>query len=227
MTYEELVEKARQTYGKADASGIEGHLAYQFNITGEAEGAFYLEINNGQVRIEPYEYYDRDVLFTMTAKTLIKLGTGALDPVLAYTTGKLKVQGSLDKALLLKKLTVPAEAVAETEGTACVETATEVETADASATSAEASGADAACAEEDAAEKACEETTVEEDATKACAETVAEASSQENTAEASAEDAAAAAAEETTPVKETAATEKNEGSKAKTGKWKGGKKKKR
>lgn len=36
MTYEELVEKARAAFGAADASGIEGHVAYQFNITGEA-----------------------------------------------------------------------------------------------------------------------------------------------------------------------------------------------
>ena len=160
MTYEELVEKARQTYGRADASGIEGHLAYQFNITGEAEGAFYLEISDGQIKIEPYEYYDRDVLFTMSAKTLIKLGTGALDPVLAYTTGKLKVQGSLDKALLLKKLTVPAdeadvaeEAVSGTDATeeASVETEAEEETASADkAVSTEETAGEEACVKEEA-----------------------------------------------------------------------------
>ena len=106
MTYEELVEQARQTYGRADASGIDGHVAYQFNITGEAEGAFYLEVSDGKVNIEPYEYFDRDVLFTTTAETLIKIAMGKLDPVWAYTTGKLKVQGSIEKALLLKELSV-------------------------------------------------------------------------------------------------------------------------
>ena len=104
MTYEELVAKAREVYGKADASGIKGHVAYQFNITGEGEGAFYLEIDNGVIKIEPYEYFDRDVLFTMTAKNLIKIGLGELDPVWAFTTGRLKLEGSIDKALLLKDL---------------------------------------------------------------------------------------------------------------------------
>ena len=29
---------------EADVSGIREHLAYQFNITGEAEGIFYIEV---------------------------------------------------------------------------------------------------------------------------------------------------------------------------------------
>lgn len=110
MTYEELVEKARAAFGAADASGIEGHVAYQFNITGEAAGAFYLEISEGSVKVEPYEYYDRDVLFTTTAETLLKLGSGEMDPVWAFTVGKLKVEGNIEKALLLKKLSGTVEA---------------------------------------------------------------------------------------------------------------------
>ena len=51
MTYEELVEKARNTYGKADAGKIKEHVAIQFNVTGEAEGIFYLEIADGKVNI--------------------------------------------------------------------------------------------------------------------------------------------------------------------------------
>lgn len=106
MTYEELVAKTREVFGKASAEEIEGHVAYQFNITGEGEGAFYLEINEGQIHIEPYEYYDRDVLFTTTADALIRIGLGELDPMWAVTTGELQVQGSIEKALLLKKLSV-------------------------------------------------------------------------------------------------------------------------
>lgn len=104
MTYEELVEKARELFGKADVSNIGQHIAYQFNITGEAEGAFYLEIKDGTVRVEPYEYYDRDALFTMSAETLIKMGTGELDPMWAFTQGKIRLDGSIEKALLLKDI---------------------------------------------------------------------------------------------------------------------------
>lgn len=53
--------------------------------------------------IEPYEYYDRDAIFICSADTLLKIAAGKLDPVFAFTTGKLKVEGSLDKALELQK----------------------------------------------------------------------------------------------------------------------------
>ena len=103
MTYEELLQKVKDMFSKADVSGIKEHLAFQFNITGEGEGAFYAEVKDGVLSIEPYEYYDRDAIFICSADTLLKIAAGKLDPVFAFTTGKLKVEGSLDKALELQK----------------------------------------------------------------------------------------------------------------------------
>ena len=103
MTYEELFQKVKDMFSKADVSGIKEHLASQFNITGEGEGAFYAEVKDGVLSIEPYEYYDRDAIFICSADTLLKIAAGKLDPVFAFTTGKLKVEGSLDKALELQK----------------------------------------------------------------------------------------------------------------------------
>ena len=104
MTYEELVKQVKTIAAKADASKIPGHVAFQFNIEGEAKGAFYLEIADGKINVEPYEYYDRDVLITCTAETLLKMVKGKLDPVLAFTTKKIKVDGDLGKALVLKEI---------------------------------------------------------------------------------------------------------------------------
>ena len=104
MTFEEMFTKAKNLLDKADASNICEHLAYQFNITGEAKGAFYIEVNNGAVMVEPYEYHDRDVIFTCSADTLFKIASGKVDPVGAVLLGKLKVEGSIDKALKLKEL---------------------------------------------------------------------------------------------------------------------------
>ena len=103
MTYSELFAKARELFAHADVSHIGEHLAFQFNITGEAEGAFYAEVKDGKLYVEPYEYYDRDVIFTCTADTLLKIAAGKADAVLAYTTGKLKVDGDIGKALMLKE----------------------------------------------------------------------------------------------------------------------------
>lgn len=104
MTYEEFFSEVKETFAGADISDVKEHLAYQFNITGEAEGIFYVEAKDGVLNVEPYEYYDRDVMFTCTADTLRKIAEGKLDPVMAVTMQKLKFEGNIDKALKLKDL---------------------------------------------------------------------------------------------------------------------------
>ena len=103
MTYEELMTEIKRIFQKADVSKIKEHIAYQFNIEGEAEGAFYVEIADGKIYIEPFEYFDRDVLFTTNADTLLEIAKGKLDAVKAFTQGSLKVDGDFDKALMLQK----------------------------------------------------------------------------------------------------------------------------
>ena len=104
MTYADMFSKVKGMFMDADVSDIHEHLAYQFNITGEAEGIFYVEVKEGALYVEPYEYFDRDAMFTCSAETLFKIAEGKTDPVLAFTLGKLKVEGNIDKALRLKEL---------------------------------------------------------------------------------------------------------------------------
>ena len=103
MTYEQLFRTIKEMFMKADVSNVSEHLAFQFNITGEGEGAFYAEVKDGVLYVEPYEYYDRDAIFICSADTLLKLASGKLDPIFAFTVGKLKVEGSLEKAMMLQK----------------------------------------------------------------------------------------------------------------------------
>lgn len=104
MTYAEFFSEVKSKFMDADVSDITEHLAYQFNITGEASGIFYVEAKEGELFVEPYEYYDRDAMFTCSAETLMKIAEGKLDPILAVTLQKLKVEGNIDKALKLKDL---------------------------------------------------------------------------------------------------------------------------
>lgn len=87
-----------------DVSDIKEHLAYQFNITGEGSGIFYLEVKEGKLYIEPYEYFDRDAMFTASVDVFAKILDGKMDPVAAFTLQKMKVEGNFDKALKLKEL---------------------------------------------------------------------------------------------------------------------------
>lgn len=102
MTYEKIVEKMRELIARKDVSKVKEHLAYQFNITGEGEGSFYLEVNHGEAHVEPYEYYDRHAIFICTAELLFDIINGKKDPVKAFEEKTLKVEGDLGKALKLK-----------------------------------------------------------------------------------------------------------------------------
>ena len=104
MTYEEFFAEVKEQFQKADVSNVTEHLAYQFNITGEAEGVFYVEVKDGRLYVEPYDYHDRDAVFTAKAETLKMIAAGEQDPILAVTLQKLKVEGNIDKALKLKDL---------------------------------------------------------------------------------------------------------------------------
>lgn len=104
MTYEEMFAQMKEAAQGADASAVEGHLAIQVDIVGEGAGVFYIEVKDGQLYIEPYDYVNRDARLTVSAKDFLKIISGKLDPVTAFTLGRLKVEGSLQKALLLKKI---------------------------------------------------------------------------------------------------------------------------
>ena len=104
MTYEELVAQVQACASKMDAKAITDHLAVQFNVEGEAEGAFYLEISSGHISVEPYEYYDHDVVVIATAKQVLDIFTGKLDPAKALYQGKIKAEGNGSRIGLLNEI---------------------------------------------------------------------------------------------------------------------------
>ena len=103
MTYDSVVQATRKKFLNTDVSSVSGPPDFQFNIFGKDLGIFYIEIKDGQVHVEPYEYYDRNAILTVNATNFTKLINGKLDPVIAFTTGKLKVDGDINAALELIK----------------------------------------------------------------------------------------------------------------------------
>lgn len=103
MKFDEFFTQVKERFITKDTSNISGKLAIQINLTGEAAGAFYIEVKDGCLSIEPYSYNDRDVAITISTDNFRRLIDNKLDPVLAFTTGRLKAEGDLGKALELKK----------------------------------------------------------------------------------------------------------------------------
>lgn len=103
MTFEELLAKVRKIAEKTTVPA-DYFLAVQINITGDNGGVFYVEAKDGKINVEPYPYNDRNCEITISMDNFNKLIDGKLDPVAAFTFGKLKVGGDVGKALEFSKL---------------------------------------------------------------------------------------------------------------------------
>lgn len=105
MTYEQIVAKVKTKYANVDASKIDGTLAIQVNLVGKnTEGIFYIEAKDGKVNVEPYDYHDNKAVVTVAPTNLMKLIDGKMNPVVAYTTGKVSIDGDPGAVLALIEL---------------------------------------------------------------------------------------------------------------------------
>lgn len=102
MTVEQLIGKVHKRLNGKDFNGSE--LAIQVNLTGKIGGVFYVEIRNDEVSVMPYEYIDHDAIVSVTMTNFDKLVTGRLDLMETVDAGKIKVEGNLDKVVLLAEL---------------------------------------------------------------------------------------------------------------------------
>lgn len=102
MTFEEIYSKIKAYFDEKDFSSFgNGVYSYEFDITGEGEGKFYLEVRDGQCELQPYDYKNSTCAFTVNARHIDALLTRALPPVDAYATGRLRVRGDVSAAFRL------------------------------------------------------------------------------------------------------------------------------
>ncbi len=101
MTYEKIVSYVKKAIGKKNVSKINEHIAVQVDVTGEGEGAFYIEVKDGALNIDSYEYYDHDAKLIIAGNDLIDLVDGKMDAVKAYSEGVFAVEGNLEKLTTL------------------------------------------------------------------------------------------------------------------------------
>lgn len=106
MTYHELVEKVTEAYAKVDAKNVKEHIAVQYNVYGEGEGAFYIEISNGRIEVAPFEYYDRDAIIAIAGEALLDVVTSKTTYEAIEEAGRLVVVGNADKANKLMSLPI-------------------------------------------------------------------------------------------------------------------------
>ncbi|MCD8131313.1 MAG: SCP2 sterol-binding domain-containing protein [Lachnospiraceae bacterium] len=103
ITFEELFPQIKEKLEQQDAVTVPGRVAFEFHIT-DLKGVFYVEADNGKVDVEPYDYYDKNGVFTASAATYKALCDGSLTPVTAFAAGRLKVNGEVDLVRTLEAL---------------------------------------------------------------------------------------------------------------------------
>lgn len=104
MTYVEIFEKAKAAMAECKADAVEGNLAAQINVTGEGEGVFYIEVKEGVLNVEPYNYYDNNCVITVADDKVVKMTSARIDLLNAAKRGDLTIEGDMEKAALLNKL---------------------------------------------------------------------------------------------------------------------------
>ena len=144
MTYEQIFSNVKKAFIKANTTNFTDDFAFQFNITGEGEGIFYACFKGGELSVEPYDYKDRDVIFTADGATFIAIAEGKLEPITAINDGKLFVDGNFELSKQLMGMLPVMKADAKTDKK--VETKTEAPAAKPAAKSGK-------CAKKSAAKK--------------------------------------------------------------------------
>ncbi len=120
MTYIENFYAVKATIAKEKAKKISEHLAIQVNLTDdEGDGIFYIEVRDGVLHVEPYDYVDRDAIFFAKTPDLVAIMTGKLGYDEAIEKNRLTVAGNTEKAslakLLITKKRAPKKTAAKTK----------------------------------------------------------------------------------------------------------------
>ncbi len=97
MKYEEIVAKVKKAYAKADTALVDEHLAVQVDVTGEGEGAFYIEVADGKINVEPWEYLDHDFKIQCSAEEIVAIAEGKKKLSEEVEAGNVYVSRNVDK----------------------------------------------------------------------------------------------------------------------------------
>ena len=102
MTFEEIYNTIKDYFEQKDFKGFgQGVYSYEFDVTGQGEGRFYIEVKDGCLDIQPFDYKNSLCSLTVDSGNLNRIITRALSPVEAYSTGRLTIHGDVSAAFRL------------------------------------------------------------------------------------------------------------------------------
>ena len=80
------------------------HAKIQISISGEGGGEWSVTVDNGKVTVEPGQLTNPQLVIKSSAENALKLIRGELNPMSAFMTGKVKINGDMGLAMKLFNL---------------------------------------------------------------------------------------------------------------------------
>lgn len=80
------------------------NLTILFNLTGEGGGEYYASIKDGQLDSGKGSVADPSATLTMDADDFAAMSKGDLNPMMAFMSGKIKVDGDLNAVMKFQSL---------------------------------------------------------------------------------------------------------------------------
>lgn len=99
---QEVFENIDKGFDPQKAEGVDA--VFQFNLTGDNGGQYWIKVANQQAHVEAGEHNDPTMVITSTADDYIALVNGELNPMMAFMQGKIKVKGDMGLALKLQTM---------------------------------------------------------------------------------------------------------------------------
>ncbi len=119
MTFEEKFNEIKLLANKRVK--LERDFAIEFKMTDEGfGGVFYMANKDGKFSVEPYDYLDRDAVFTADSSTIEGLLKGEIPPDKAISEGLVEIEGDMDAVQeMLKKCRKKAAVKASGKKSSC------------------------------------------------------------------------------------------------------------
>ena len=97
-----VFDKMPDAFRSDRAEGVD--VVFQFDISGEEGGEWYTEIREGACGVKKGVHESPTTTIKMAAEDFLALMSGELNPMAAFTSGKLKIEGDMMKSQLIGKL---------------------------------------------------------------------------------------------------------------------------
>jgi putative sterol carrier protein len=102
LTVAGIFDNLPDAFQKEAASGLD--LIFQFTISGPGGGSWYSVIRDETCEVQEGSHENPTTTIKMSDEDFIALMSGKLNPMSAYTSGKLKIEGDIMKSQLIEKL---------------------------------------------------------------------------------------------------------------------------